>query len=220
MIHCTLLSIHLSVHPSVCLSLSLHKARRHSLGTNRRCQPLYFMWKTWIGTVNPSALLSSLTNCPDLTCPWMVHCFFLNLQFGVRICSFCFYSHFDGIHPICHRHWEQASPPSIWMGSEITTLLTEEQKRQNMATCENICLTILWEMCLSQPAKHFTFWSSEKQNNSDSDCYIKKSTGRQTTRGFMPGYNVQHYFWDNHSVKHVLQETVTEISTQRKTTKK
>lgn len=59
------------------------------------------------------------------------------------------------------------------MGSEITTLLTEEQKRQNMATCENICLTILGEMCLSQPAKHFTFWSSEKQNNSDSDCYIK-----------------------------------------------
>jgi len=77
------------------------------------------------------------------------------------------------------------------MGSEITTTLIEERKRQKMTTSENICLASLGKMCLSQPAKHFTVWSSEKQNDSESDCYIKKSTDRPTMQGPMPGDDKQ-----------------------------
>lgn len=128
----------------------------------------------------------------------------------MRIWSSWFYPHFDNIHAICHRHWEQASPPSVWLGSEITTLLTEEQKKQNMTTCENICLTSLGKMCLSQPAKHFMFWSSENKNNSDSVCYSKKSTGRQTMQGLVSGDDMQHSISETTTVSKMFFKTLTE----------
>lgn len=81
-----------------------------------------------------------------------------------------------------------------------------------MTNCENICLTRLGKMCLSQPAKQFTVWSSEKQNNSDSDCYMKKSTGRQTMQGLMPGDDAQHGVSETTTVSKTFLKTVREGS--------
>lgn len=124
--------------------VQLHKARKRYIPRNcKRFQlPFFAVFFTekmhWHGGPLSPVVVFLPHKKPRLANPLTALCLFSSFTIWYEICSSSFKPHFDGVCEICHRHWEQTSPTSIWMGSVIGRLLTGV-KRQNM-TCENIFL--------------------------------------------------------------------------------
>lgn len=133
---------------------------------------------------------------------------FLTLQCGMRMWSSWFYPHFDGVPATCHKHWGHASPPSIWMGPEITTLLTGTKK----AKYDNLQKHLSQQSGKDVPftgsqAPHALAFGKAKQFQVRS-LHYKVSWQEKNARADARRWHATQYFWDSHSGEDVLQDRV------------